>query len=458
MAAPVLDLIIDGSDRSLSGLLGTVAGRLVPSSRAALPKLVRNDEMAVRIREVQPSLFADRAYEDVELAGASVRVAIGAPDQWPTAGTFFLRTATEDTPGISAAAAAPVMEALLNSIDEIEDAGGVYVVRMPRAGYRVKWLQNGARDLLGANGADLSPLSVVVVSRIQTGTATTPEIQLIELKQIPYCFSNPATPFPVPAATVEQIVTGDATHASVQRVTIAPPLAGGKISFTANGRTALIGWDETAAKLNAQLGPQVAVAQPAASVWEFDWGTNVGEQPAVVVDLARAVAPKGVSGILALNVVGLYHAFAATAAAHLTLTLEVEVQMPGASAPRTILQVPVVISRDLIDLQTLRPATLLGIQSTFTAMLEGPGMTATNTITGLRGGAGALEAVTTATKALGYRYSFPLGVPGVDRALHEFELQAGAADAADPDYQIAPLDFDPATNNKHWHQVGGGPL
>jgi hypothetical protein len=74
----------------------------------------------------------------------------------------------------------------------------------------------------------------------------------------------------------------------------------------------------------------------------------------------------------------------------------------------------------------------------------------TNTNTALTGGGTALDAEVTASFALGYRIDFLL-----NGRLQSWELVAGAADATDPNGQVAPLDYNAGTNNKHWVKIGG---
>jgi len=75
-------------------------------------------------------------------------------------------------------------------------------------------------------------------------------------------------------------------------------------------------------------------------------------------------------------------------------------------------------------------------------------------IPSLRGpGQNALNTVPTTFLLIGSRIDIILSIQGSRRGL-SYELLAGPADPADLEGQVAPLDYDSVTNNKHWSLIG----
>jgi hypothetical protein len=447
-AAPTLDLVLNIADPKAHGLMAVLDGRVMAGA-TRFPQQIRNDVLQLQVRAVQPSTSGIREWDDVDLTGATVLAAIGTPDLPPTAGTFYLTANGVNTSNLSATADAPTLAAALNLLAQIIADGGVTVSLVGSGAYQVTWNNVGARAILGANGGSLAPLSVVTVSRVQTGTASAAEVQLVQLIQVPYCFNVLADLFPSPGATVSQVQIGTTNLPSIQRVALSPLPYDGVFRFTIAGQQKIATWNASAAEMQSLVGTAITVQKQGNGTWLFQWNDNGAQAAITVDDVTNLSVPRGVSGRLALNTMGLYQAFAVTLATRLTLTFEIEIQFPDGTS-RTVFQSPVQISRDLVNLSTLVPASIIGLQQTYSALLGAAPFTYTNTITGLRGGTGTLEAVITSNLSLGTRYDILL-----NGEVETWVLYAGAADGADPNGQVAPLDFNAGTNNKHWAKSGG---
>ena len=154
----------------------------------------------------------------------------------------------------------------------------------------------------------------------------------------------------------------------------------------------------------------------------------------------------GVSGTLSLNTVGIYQAFVASQATTLQFTFEVQLQYAGGD-PITVFRAPVTVVRNVINLNTIVSATMLGLQTMYSNLLSGEGFTYTSSIADLRGTPTSLETVATAGLTLGYRYDLAR-----NGDVETWTLKAGAADPDDLTGQVAPLDYHAGTNNKHWEK------
>lgn len=77
---PALDLILNRTDKTASGLLALLGSRVVASPSSANGsghRIIAGDQGNVRIRLCDPNLTGERAFDDVDLSLATVRIALG---------------------------------------------------------------------------------------------------------------------------------------------------------------------------------------------------------------------------------------------------------------------------------------------------------------------------------------------------------------------------------------------
>lgn len=445
-----MDLIINRSAPDRAGLLSFVNGQIMAST-AKLPRLVRNDGEPITVRVAEPSQSGVRDYDEVDISGATVRVGIGLPDLAPTAGTFNLTETTgpNSINGLAFNVTELDLEIALNLLPAIITAGGVSVAKLSAGNYQVTFLNPGAQTArFSANTAKLAPLSVATISRVQAGTVDVQEIVFIQLIQNAYVYNVLANPLPSPGSNVDHIQEGTSELPDIQRISLTPLPYDGTFNLTIAEKTSVgIPFNAGRAQLQSMVGPLYEVEHTGNSEWIIQT-VAPGAVAAITVDVTDLIVPKGVRGTLALNVIEIWRAFLATTAKILTFGLEVQLQFPGESS-RTIFQGSVEMSRNLLNLDTLKAATTLGLQSVYSALYGGIAATWSTAITALTGAGTALDAVPTAALALGARYDFPL-----NGTIQSWVLKAGAADPADPTGQVPPLDYSAGTNNKHWELEG----
>lgn len=450
MASPALDLIINVADPDKKGLCALRNGQVVPGNGMKLPLMVRSDGQTVNYRFVKPSETGARLFDDIDVSAASVRVGIGLPDLAPTDGTFTIKeiTGNDDTPAQNCNVIAADVETQINLLPAVIAAGGVTVTSPATGMYQLTFNQVGVQTArFSANTSKLAPLSVATVSRVQVGTADVQEIVLIQLVQNAYAFSNPENPLPPKGSTITPVQAGTSDVPAIQRVTLNPPAYGGHFNMVIVGKQAsAIPYDASGADMQAFVGPSYDVTQLGNGDWEIATVEN-GAIADITVDPAFLLVQIGVTGPLSLNRMEIWRAFVNSRADRLWFIFEIQLQWPGED-PITVYRDKVFLDRNVINLNTLLPATMLGLQTTYTALFGGVGYIYTNQITGLTGGAGKLDGfITTADKALGFRVDFMLnGIP------QSFYLKAGAADGTDPTGQVAPTDFNGGSNNKHWER------
>ncbi len=491
-----LDLIINAADPRLSGLLALGPNNEVTRGIIRVPQTVRGDQLNARIRLVTPSVSAQRQFDDVDLSAATVTVAIGIPDVPPTGGTFFLKVGNpltigtlgatrryqivtyvsgddfanvggtnvsgnifianyhpsqvggtvtptnwshgsslqEITTDLSYAATSNDVASAFSNTDAIKNAGGV-TITSPNAGvFFVAFNNFGTQVLMVGNGSNLLPLSTIFIDRSQIGSSTAAEIQLIRILQNPYCIAQLGENFPPADYTVTNLQTGDSSNPSIQRLALTPAPYSGTFTFILGGTTFTAPFSINQNSMQTLIGAKANVLQSGQFQWDFTFTSN-GSQSAITANVSGLGVPIGVTGQVLLNTVGLYQALNATSANSLFLTLEVKIQFAN-SLSQTKLQLPINVTRSIIDIEALRIAVLNLINVIYV-----PGLTA------LTGSSTALDHVPIASYATG-----SLLIAEITGSGQFWQIKSGPADVTDPG-QIQTTDYDPITNDRHLARI-----
>lgn len=503
MFSPNFDFILNLADRNASGRLAldgsrVVAGTLKPG------KLIRNDAGNARVRACLPSTTAERQFDDVDLSAAVVRIALGTPDQVPTSGSFVLApiaaqtvgplvsgkrylmtdfspgdsflnvgatanatgnifTATGTTPttwtnasglqeitaDLDVAATYAQVQTALNATAAITALGGVTVTKPTAGSYRVTFTgAYGAQTAIaGPIVANLTPLSVISVSQVQVGTAALHEVQIIRLIATPYCFAVLSTAFPVAASSVTDIQLATARIPKTQRLTLDPQPYAGTFLFTLDGEQHEFPFDVAEDQMAAMIGPKYTVVHRALNAWDISGADPAQEIAITAVDVSKLRVPIGKTGTMPLNTAGMFEAFAARTDKVLRFTLEIEIQFAG-QGPQKVYQEIIEVARDLIDMNSIAPAAMAAFQ--FAAATSGSSTVIyAPAITALTSGPFSLESVVTTALAVNTVY-----IILINTYPQSWILRAGAADAGDPTGEVAPLDYNALTNDKHWEMSG----
>lgn len=350
-ALNTLSLIIDITNPEKKGLLLDFADR----QTASVPLFVRDDEVGVTLRFVQPSTTDSRAWDDVDLSADTVKLALGKFDQPPTAGTFTLTYGAETTTALSCDASAQDVQIALNSLSTIGD-GGVTVTSPESGVYYVVWANVGTRTDISGTADGLSPASSIVVSEVVTGSATVRSIQVVQVFQDPYALTDTWTELPSADATVDVISAGSVSSPCVQRITLDPDPYAGTFQITTNLlTTAAIDFDASSAEVAAALntgGSNYTVSGDDGGPWTISTVVN-GAVAAFTVNASGLLVPVGLTGTLELSTYSMLEAFIA---GDNDITLEMQCQVtPSGSGASTVLQVPVTASKDVINLGSMVP-------------------------------------------------------------------------------------------------------
>lgn len=217
-------LNINLADDTAKGLLASADSE----SLAQNPEFVRRDGRGRGLRFLIPS---GAGFDDANIDASSlVEVAIGTPDDPPTAGTFGLSYLGDST-GLTALAyniTAAALATALNANPAISAAGGVSVTKDDGL-YIISFTNVGSRSLLVFNKGTLSPpvQSTNNVIEVQAGDASTKEVQIVILKKSYLSYSSDFAPVSSGSIGQTNVQSGTASLPQITRITIEGAVKGG---------------------------------------------------------------------------------------------------------------------------------------------------------------------------------------------------------------------------------------
>jgi hypothetical protein len=292
-----------------------------------------------------------------------IRVAVGAIDESPLAGTWTLSYGGDTTTALAFNATPAVVQAALNLLASITAAGGVTVAKIGD-NYNIVFNANGARTELTTNGAALIPLSAATVASLQTGDANKPAIYLVHLQRTVAGLATSFTPTAASAITVESLTAWDGTKATY-RVSISPDPKGGSFSLSFDAQTGTdvstaaisVGASaldvQNALSIGALADGKVSVTQVGAYAYDI----TVKTQPAtagLTADAAGLLSFAGYKGELNLNTA---EAISLLDGAPLVQTT-LEVEITSNSKTLTVLQIACTLQNAVIDAGAVQPLVL----------------------------------------------------------------------------------------------------
>jgi hypothetical protein len=510
--SPALDLLINLADRNQSGRLAQVGSRIVEVTGARAYRLPRNCDGLCRVRAFVPCESSERAFDELNLSDAVVRVAIGIPDQAPTsgiaplapvpsvtsgllvpgkryliftfapgdsflnvgasanlAGTVFIASGTTPTAWTNGSAlfeltadlnvatvTAAEMAAALNATAGITALGGVTVSSSSTfssssggpSAFWVRYNLVGPRAAIaGPLTAGMTPKSIVSVSRVEpgisSGVGSVHEVQLIRFLANPYCFATISTPAPAKAALVEEMIqSATQEEPATYRLTLDPMAYDGHAIVDLDGEKFQLPYNASRGYVQSKAGPKYSIRKKSEKAWDFS-GVDPAQDFDLSVTVESLVVPGGVTGTIETSTPGMLQAFAETAAKWLPFTLAVDIQFPGRK-PFKAYQAEIEVPRDLIDLGSVAPPTMLPLQFNASNFTEFP-FDFTNQITSLRSGPASLESKATALLTFDFTLMFYVG-----GTLNIWRWVPGLADVDDLDGQVAALD----SVLGHWQKEG----
>jgi hypothetical protein len=343
--------------------LGLAFGNFAGSSQISNPTFTLGDTAGIEIYLVENTQVA--TYPRQELAfptSPGIKVAIGAIDESPTAGTWLMAYGGNTTAALPYNATAAQLQAALNALASITAAGGVTVSKIGD-NYNIAFNTAGVRTELTTDGASLIPLSTAVVATLQAGTVSKPHISLVHLQRTVAGLATTFSQTTASQITVESLAAWDGSKASF-RVSISPDPKGGTFTLAFDAQT---GDDVSTASINVgasaldvqnalnikALVDKVAVSQVGAYAYDISVSTQPGTN-GLTANAAGLLSFSGYKGDLSLNTAEAISLLDGAESVETTL----EVEITSDSKTLTLLQIPCTLKNAVIDVGAVVPLVL----------------------------------------------------------------------------------------------------
>ena len=345
-----LDLFID-----------TSTGQLVQGGSldgGAIPTLTRNDSYTLRVRLLERA--ANGSFADIDSTGASLKVGIGAVDDPPVSGTFKLTRNSVTSLEIPYNATTSQLLTCISGIAgnaTILGIGDVYLITAAT--------QNTSLSFGGDSNTLFPSSSVIINTRRNPATGVYAQ-QTVRLAQNPAVFSDTFINTPTNTEIALDLVNDGGTGVNeTYSLKVGSLVQGGLFTLNYGGKTSA-GIDPfgSAITLQSALGAVSGIGTSNISVKENNNGGfsiqfvgTLGQQNIIT---ALEIDSSGINFIplkqtaLSLNTAQLDDLFTSAGTDTITTTLEVELTQNG--SPKTILQAPITVRKDLINTGAAIPA------------------------------------------------------------------------------------------------------
>jgi hypothetical protein len=343
---------------------GDAFGNFAGTTSLTNPVFTLGDTATVELYLVESTGLSTYPRQEIGFpTSPGIRVAVGAIDESPLAGTWTLSYGGDTTTALAYNATPAVVQAALNLLASITAAGGVTVAKIGD-NYNIVFNSNGARTELTTNGAALIPLSTATVASLQTGDANKPAIYLVHLQRTVAGLATSFSPTAASAITVESLTAWDGTKATY-RVSISPDPKGGSFSLAFDAQTGTdvssaaisvgaSGIDvQNALSVGALADGKVSVTQVGAYAYDITVKTQPGTG-GLTADAAGLLSFAGYKGELNLNTAEAISLLDGAESVQTTL----EVEITSDSKTLTVLQVQCTLQNAVIDAGAVQPLVL----------------------------------------------------------------------------------------------------
>lgn len=328
------------------------------SIQTNFPNSFQGDTLSLFMRFMNPTGNATVPYVDADESTAFVQVAIGTIGGVPTSGTFTITD--PDAPQTTAAIAFNASAATLQSAIQagLTTNWSMATVSGPVGGpWTVTNGANALRSRLTIQGGDLVPASQGDVEIQAPGDGSNPAIQYIRLLLSPIAYQDSWTAYPAPSITVVNVQTGGVgmpASNSIQSITLNNQPYNGTFTITFGGQTtaplsfnATPSQVQTALQVLSTIGSGNCTVGGSLGTFQITFiGTMGGmAQSPFTTSAAGLIGPLALMGNFSLATVGIEEAIGESQS--IQQTFEVKIT-PAGGAPQTVLQIPVLISNDLI--------------------------------------------------------------------------------------------------------------
>lgn len=342
---------------------GLAFGNFAGSSQISNPTFTLGDTAGIEIYLVENTQVATYPRQELVFpTSPGIKVAIGAIDESPTAGTWLMSYGGNTTSALPFNATAVQLQTALNALASITTAGGVTVSKIGD-NYNIAFNTAGVRTELTTDGASLIPLSTATVATLQAGTVSKPQISLVHLQRTVAGLATTFTQTTASQITVESLAAWDGSKASF-RVSISPDPKGGTFTLAFDAQT---GDDVSTASINVgasaldvqnalnikALLDKVDVSQVGAYAYDISVSTQPGTN-GLTANAAGLLSFSGYKGDLSLNTAEAISLLDGAESVETTL----EVEITSDSKTLTLLQIPCTLKNAVIDVGAIVPLVL----------------------------------------------------------------------------------------------------
>jgi len=349
--ASTLDLYIDTSSGQLVDG-GSVAG-------GSLPTLTRNDSYILRLRLLEKS--SSGALDDIDTAGASLKVGIGTIEEAPSSGSFKLAINGVTSSAIPFnATAISLYNAVSNNVSTVALYGSELF-----GSYLLTASQPNTAMSFTSDAFTLFPTSSVLVGTRRLPSSSVEAQQIVRLVRNPIVYSDSFTDSPTNDEIVlTNIQEGGTSANETYELSVGPRVRGGlfSLSWGGNSTTGI-------APFTSAISVQTAISQGINTItsnisvqdngkggYIFQFTGRLGQ---INVTTPLLLDSSGVNFIpmkqttLTINTSEVEDAFASAGTDTITPTIEIELTQGG--SPKTIFQGSTTIRKDLITAGSFVP-------------------------------------------------------------------------------------------------------
>jgi hypothetical protein len=191
-------------------------------------RFTKGDNGAFNLYFLQATGVINQPFTVVDKSTSGIKFGIGSRLATPETGTYSLTFGGDTTTGLDAAVTAGQIQSALNGLSAISSAGGVTVTGELSDHFTVRFATAGTRGSITADVSQLIPDTVAVIDERIAGSASTKEVQEIQLRLTPAVYQATWTDLSTTVtATVATTVTGSSLNNEVQRLSFSQvPFAG----------------------------------------------------------------------------------------------------------------------------------------------------------------------------------------------------------------------------------------
>jgi hypothetical protein len=343
--------------------LGLAFGNFSGSSQITKPSFTLGDTAGIEIYLVESTQVANYPRQELPFpVSPGIKVAVGAIDESPAAGTWLMSFGGNSTSALPYNATATQLQTALNALASITSAGGVTVSKIGD-NYNIAFNLVGARTELTTDSTALIPLSTAVVAVLQEGSASKVAISLVHLQRTVAGLATTFTQTEDCQITIESLGAWDGSKANY-RLSISPDPKGGSFTISFDAQTGddvstsaiqvgASGQDVQNALNIKALADKVTVTQVGAYSYDITVATQPGSAGLTAND-AGLLSFSGYVGDLSLNTAEAISLLDGAESVETTL----EVEITSNSKTLTLLQIPCVLKNAVIDAGSVQPLVL----------------------------------------------------------------------------------------------------